>query len=246
MRTWRFFGLMCAVTLAIGCGKKDLSVDEAIKQYGAKVESKLATAEAIGKALPSLKEEGVKIDGPAPTLTKVIGVPDHSRRQMGNATMVYSADLADVTTLGKVPFRVDDSAFQNVLNHCGAILRKGTRTSTKRTDKPMDALHIQVCAEIKYLIVINPTVDEPSTNVKAKTYMPGIFRAEVLFFDLDTRDFLGGFWIFNTQKGDDAAGTIKTRSSNLAGEVDGRFQSQIRFALDRDLKKYAGVREVYY
>lgn len=243
MNAWRFV-LVLMIALTVACGKKEPSADEALKQYRSKVEPKLANAEAIGKALPAIKEEAVKLDGPPPTLTQIIGFTDRSQKQMGNATLVYASDLADVTTLGKVDFRVDNAEFQNVLNQCGALLRKGTapKDSFGKTVEHGEALYLQVCADLKYLIVLKPTTLEgPTTNTKTKVFTPGVFRGEVLFFNLDTRAFLGGFSLNFTQRGDSDGETITTQESDLPAAVRGRFLGQIRYELNQALKKHAGA-----
>ncbi len=224
--------------LASGCGTKAPSVDETIGQYRARVEPKIAVAERVGKALPALSADGIKLSGPKLSLTYLSHSGDPPK-QIGNAAVVYAADLADVTTYGNVELRVTDAELKPVVNNCAAILRKksmakGNVLLEETMSGSRVAKYLPICAALQYLVVINPrTVVKPTLDEKSKTFNPGIFRGDVLVFDASSGASLGGFRVDLTQ----AADTVKVKAG---GEVEIGFITEVGAAIRDGLKKHAG------
>ena len=120
-----------------------LTIDQAVKQYGAKAEAKLAAVEQIAKKLaPPPKSDSLKPEGARIQL--------HDKG--GNVFLAYEEDLADVAHPANVKYRVPASTG---LSMCVTLARKH---SDFGLSGPVDIEYVmRSCAEAAYLAVIRIT-----------------------------------------------------------------------------------------
>lgn len=149
--------------------------------------ARLARLEAKVRATPAVSESKVRA---APiVLERSEGGPP------SNAAFVYAEDLADLAAPKPVHLRTLDSA---PLLQCGALLAKGQYVGDAVT-RPLPSVveqHLAACERLRYALVIRLLqFTPPALALEVKKFAPGIYKAEVLVFDLEQGELLGGYLV---------------------------------------------------
>jgi hypothetical protein len=161
------------------------SVGDVVGKRRAAVEKKLAAIQALQLPAEPITEAKVK---PAPlVLERSKGGPE------SNAMFIYADDLPKPGEAKAVHLRTLDSA---PLLQCGSLLSKQTYFGDSIT-RPMPSVvdgYLGACERLQYVLVIRLVeFKPPELSLETKKFASGLYRAEVLAFELKTGELLGGF-----------------------------------------------------
>lgn len=161
------------------------SVGDVVNKRRSGVQKRLAAIQAL--KLPAEPVAEVKVK-PAPlVLERSSGGPE------SNAMFVYAEDLAKPGEARAVHLRTLDSA---PLLQCGSLLSKQTYFGDSIT-RPMPSVvdgYLGACERLQYVLVIRLVeFKPPELSLETKKFVSGLYRAEVLAFDLKSGALLGGF-----------------------------------------------------
>lgn len=112
-----------------------------------------------------------------------------------NAALVYADDLGDLASPKPVHLRTLDSA---PLLQCGALLARGQYVGDT-VKKPLPSVveqYLSACERLEYALVVRLLeFTPPALALEVKKFAPGIYKAEVLVFDLRQGEYLGGYLV---------------------------------------------------
>ena len=164
------------------------SVPEVIAKHRAGVEKSLSRIHAlkprVDAAEPITLETKLK---PAPLVLETNG------GKAPNAMFIYADDVASPGEAKAVHLRTLDSA---PLLQCGALLSKQQYfgDSLTRTMPSVVESYLGACERLEYVLVIRLVeFKPPELSLETKKFVSGLYRAEVLAFDLKSGALLGGF-----------------------------------------------------
>lgn len=170
--------LLLSCLCLVGCE----SVSDVVTRHRAAVEKTFTAIQAIKLPADGLETPKVK---PAPIVLE--GAPET------NAMFVYAEDLAKPGAAAPVNLRTLDSV---PLLQCGSLLSKGAYFADTITHPAPSVVgqYLGACERLQYVLVIR-TVQyvAPELSLETKKFAPGVYRAEVLVFDLRSRELLGGY-----------------------------------------------------
>lgn len=175
--------VLVSCALLLGC---DSAADVIAKKRGGVEQTfaRLKALEAKVAATPAVSESKVKA---APIVLEGGG--------SANAAFVYAEDLGDLSAPKPVHLRTLDSA---PLLQCGALLAKGQYVGDAVT-KPLPSVveqYLAACERLEYALVIRLLEFTPPTlALEQKKFATGIYKAEVLVFDVKQGESLGGYLV---------------------------------------------------
>lgn len=177
----RLFFVVSSAALLAGCE----SVGDVVNKHRSAVQKVFGELQALGpkvKTLEPLTEAKVKT--PTPLVLEGPGA---------NAMFVYAEDLAKPGDALPVHLRTIDSL---PLLQCGALLEKGQyfADSITRTKPSVVDAYLSDCARLRYaLIIVEREFKQPELTLITRSFTSGLYRADVLVFDLADGAFLGGY-----------------------------------------------------
>lgn len=130
------------------------------------------------------------------TTAKVRAAPvvlEGSSSSESNAMFIYADDLPRPGQAQPVRLRTLDSV---PLLQCGALLSRQTYFNDSIT-RPMPSVaesYLTACERLKYVLIIREVeFAAPQLSLETKKFSTGVYRAEVLAFDLSSGELNGGF-----------------------------------------------------
>jgi hypothetical protein len=226
----RRIGMVVALTLAVGCGKKssEPKLADVIAKHEAQIEPKLAAAATIaGEKAPSVGSCDADAD-PRIVTTGVGGAAP-----VGNALIVYRTDLADLTKQSAGKYTIPGvGLFQN----CAALVRNQelAAPSTVTASGGHAQNYLPGCAGAEFLYVIEErSMTEPA--ISGSSYTPGKMSGEVHLYRFDGAKHVCGFAFEASTP--DSFQTNDSASRSAESDLAGAFMSAIATAIDDGIKK---------
>lgn len=167
------------------------SVSDVVEKKRAGVEQTFALLRALE---PKVQATGPVTESKVKPVTLVLERTEGGA-QPSNAAFIYAEDLANPGDAKPVHLRTLDSA---PLLQCGSLLSKGHYFGDA-VKKPMPSVadqYLSACARLKYALVIRLLeFKPPELALEVKKFAPGVYKAEVLVFDLTQGEYLGGYLV---------------------------------------------------
>lgn len=163
------------------------SVSDVVAKHRAGVEKTFAALQALKPRVDAAEAVTAAKVKPAPL------VLERSTGPESNAMFVYAADLEKPGEALPVNLRTLDSV---PLLQCGSLLAKGTYFADSITHPAPSVVsqYLSACERLKYVLVIRELQFVlPRLSLETRKFVSGLFRAEVLVFDLHSGELLGGF-----------------------------------------------------
>jgi hypothetical protein len=163
------------------------SVADVVTKHRAAVEKTFADVQALKPRVDAAAEVTEAKVKTAPIVLE--GSPDK------NAMFVYAEDLAKPGQAAPVNLRTLDSV---PLLQCGSLLARGTYFADTITHPAPSVVtqYLGACERLQYALVIRTLqYAAPELSLETKRFAPGVYRAEVLVFDLHSKELLGGYLV---------------------------------------------------
>jgi hypothetical protein len=172
------------------CACKSESVSDVVAKHQPGVEKIFATLRALGPKVVATEElTAAKVEAPAAPL-----LLEKPKSDEDNAMFVYADDLENPAQAAPgVMLRTLDSL---PLLHCGALISNGTLfgSAMKVTSPSVAKGYLSACERLRFVLVIRGREFKAPQPAQGDTkFVSGLFRADVLAFDLSTGASLGGF-----------------------------------------------------
>lgn len=171
------------------CGCKSDSVADVVTNYQPGVEKTFSAIQALApkvKGFPELTE--AKVEPPAVPL-----LIEKPKSDEDNAMFLYADDLTKPGEAREVALRSLDTV---PLLQCGSLLSAGTlfEIPIKVTSPSVAKSYLSACERLRFVLVIRGhEFKAPVSGVGDTKFVSGLFRGDVLAFDLSTGTALGGF-----------------------------------------------------
>ncbi len=167
----------------IGCE----SVTDVIAKHRAGVEKNLTRIQALQPRVAAAEPITTAKVKAAPVVLEGSGSTE------SNAMFIYADDLPKPGQAQAVRLRTLNSV---PLLQCGALLAKQTYFNDSIT-RPMPSVaqsYLTACERLKYVLIIREVeFAPPQLSLETRKFSTGVYRGEVLAFDLSSGDLLGGF-----------------------------------------------------
>jgi hypothetical protein len=157
-----------------------------------------------------------------------------------NAMFIYAEDLSKPGAARSVPLRSLDSV---PLLQCGSLLSNGTyfADAVTRPAPSVVGQYLSACERLEYVLVIRKIeFTPPLLSLETKKFASGVYRAEVLVFELRSGTLLGGYLVEATNEAsvmllDGDADHTKRLLSNLESTVFSALREATRKAIPGSL-----------
>jgi hypothetical protein len=219
--------LPLACLCLLGCE----SVADVVAQHRAGVEKTLSAVQGLAPR--------VAATGPVFT-TQVKAAPVVLEGSSSNAMFIYAEDLPKPGAARPVQLRSLDSV---PLLQCGSLLSTGTYFADTIT-RPAPSVvgqYLGACERLEYVLVIRKVeFTPPLLSLETKKFASGVYRAEVLVFELRSGTLLGGYLVSATNEDsvmllDGDADHSRRLMSNLESTVFSALREATRQAIPGSL-----------
>lgn len=168
---------------------KSESVADVAAKYRPGVEKGFAAIHALEPKVQAAAElTEARVEPPATPL-----LIEKPKSDEDNAMFIYAEDLPRPGEATPVALRSLDSV---PLLQCGSLLSVGTLygTAIKVTSPSVAKGYLSACERLRFVLVIRTReFKAPVSGTGETKFVSGLFRADVVAFDLSTGAFLGGF-----------------------------------------------------
>lgn len=161
-----------------------------------------SVADVVAKHRPGVEKTFAAVRALEPRVTAAAAVTEAKVKaapvileggKASNAMFIYADDLPKPGEARPVHLRTLDSV---PLLQCGSLLIKGTYFADSIT-RPMPSVvdgYLSACERLQYVLVIRTLqYVAPELSLETKKFASGVYRAEVLVFELASGELLGGF-----------------------------------------------------
>ena len=173
--------LLCVMLL--GCE----SVPDVIAKHRSGVEKTFTAITALTPKVAAVEPGSVAKVKAAPVVLEGNGGTE------SNAMFIYAEDLPKPGDARPVPLRTLDTA---PLLQCGSLLTRQLYVGDSVT-KPSPSVteqYLSACERLKYVLVIRKLeFTEPELSLETRQFKSGKYRAEILAYELQSGELLGGF-----------------------------------------------------
>lgn len=163
------------------------SFTDVIAKHRAGVEKNFTRIQALQPRVAAAEPITTAKVKPAPVVLEGSGTTE------SNAMFIYADDLQRPGEARPVRLRTLDSV---PLLQCGSLLSRQTYFNDSIT-RPMPSTvegYLTACERLKYVLVIREVeFAPPQLSLETKKFSTGVYRGEVLAFDLSSGELLGGF-----------------------------------------------------
>jgi hypothetical protein len=168
------------------CGASGPTLDQVIARHRAPAEARLGALAAAGRALagvPPVYEDQVKLAGP-------LRFHDEGAAY-ANAGLALAEDFGDLARVDReLPMRLEPVPFwEDAL----ALLRKGANASGGKPSSELAERMLARFEAVRFVFVLRQLEYQVPALGEGATFRPGRWAGEVVAFDLDTGQPVGGF-----------------------------------------------------
>lgn len=205
----------CCLCL-LGCE----STGEVIVKQRPAVERQFAAVRSLGPRVKAVQPQASPQSSTAPVVLERSGTAE------SNAAFVYAQDLDHPGEAAPVRLRTLDSV---PLLRCGSLLAKGRLVDDpdRQPSPSLTASTLAACARLRYALVIREQEFTPPRLVlETRHFVPGVYRADVLAFELATGTLVGAYPVSVRSEGsvdlaneDDERGHLRRLISHLESDV---------------------------
>lgn len=198
------------------------SVDEVVVKHRAEVERTFAALSALDKQVQSAGEMS-EAQVERPQVPLFLEKPDSDE---DNAIFVYAEDLAGSSDAVQV--RTIDSL---PLMHCRSLLKEGKAFKSTVVSPSIAKGYLSACARLRFALVIRTReLKLPQEARGENQFVSGVYRADVLVFDLLSGKSLGGFPVEAKNKPEVTVLSGENQPQRLLVNLEGTFYEALRSA----------------